>query len=201
MHSFNGNHISGLTYCRVAQIQCLLQGVLDRRHACGPSGRVYRTRGCLCSLDVACHCPLCDCCVRCARCDPPMVRMWFLVGPRPFLHLLIIVFAVVVVLLAIIVVAAPFTIVVVDILISFYLFNVDSNWLLHNLCSEIDTTAAKGISHVDTGCCLGSFVALKSINKRRKLLLHNISLSLGQSNANANTFSILHYFGTCLQRI
>lgn len=73
--------------------------------------------------------------------------------------------------------SARSNVVVVDILISFYLFNVDSNWLLHNLCSEIDTTAAKGISHVDTGCCLGSFAALKSINKRRKLLLHNISLS------------------------
>lgn len=56
---------------------------------------------------------------------------WFVCGflwaHVHFLHLLIIVFAVVVVLLAIIVVSAPFTIAVVDILISFYLFNVDSN--------------------------------------------------------------------------
>lgn len=49
-------------------------------------------------------------------------------GPTSiFFHLLIIVVTVVVVLLAIIIVAARSNFVVADILISFYLFNVDSN--------------------------------------------------------------------------
>lgn len=70
-------------------------------------------------------------CATAASAAPAASPQWlvcgFLWAHVHFFHLLIIVVTVVVVLLAIIVVAARSNVVVVDILISFYLFNVDSN--------------------------------------------------------------------------